>query len=228
MRPPLQLPSKLHAGLNPASRSTWALLAPLAAADVAVRCSTWQLLAPPLQLLMYVMEAREDVEGAGDAAQLQGLLEQNTAVKDRCIEVGAPAAKHWAPAACRHPGRPVRRCCSVVRCLLCKDIAGAHALFLLGQAALPHAWLGSAHPSCTLLLLGAGAGGRLSSRRPAARRRADHAAALHLPHPRGDRGQAVRQLPKQRMARWTPGLWVQRALPPSPLTASDAPSVGLR
>lgn len=43
------------------------------------------------ELLMYVMEAREDVEGAGDAAQLQGLLEQNTAVKDRCIEELAAA-----------------------------------------------------------------------------------------------------------------------------------------
>ncbi|KAL4437292.1 hypothetical protein ABPG75_004431 [Micractinium tetrahymenae] len=43
------------------------------------------------ELLMYVMEAREDVEGAADKAQLARLLDQNTALKDKCIQELATA-----------------------------------------------------------------------------------------------------------------------------------------
>lgn len=34
------------------------------------------------------------MEGASEPGQLQALLEQNTAVKDKCIQVGWPAALH--------------------------------------------------------------------------------------------------------------------------------------
>lgn len=39
---------------------------------------------------MYVMEAREEVEGTHDQGRLQQLLEESRAQEERCIGVSAP------------------------------------------------------------------------------------------------------------------------------------------
>jgi hypothetical protein len=39
-------------------------------------------------LLMYVMEAREEVEGASDTQSLQALQRENAAMEAKCIKVG--------------------------------------------------------------------------------------------------------------------------------------------
>ena len=39
-------------------------------------------------LLMYVMEAREEVEGASDTQSLQALQRENAAMEAKCIQVG--------------------------------------------------------------------------------------------------------------------------------------------
>lgn len=72
-----------------ALRPTRALVAAVHDVDAPPLPAVMSCVPPPVpQLLMYVMEAREDVEGASDQRQLEGLLGQNTAVKDKCIQVG--------------------------------------------------------------------------------------------------------------------------------------------
>lgn len=46
---------------------------------------------------MYVMEAREEVEGtpANDTARLQALLDTNQSLEQRCIQVPAQEGQTW-------------------------------------------------------------------------------------------------------------------------------------
>lgn len=108
------------------------------------------------ELLMSVMEAREEVEEAGDdRARLQPLHDRIWRLHDACVEVRGTWGRGWRAGSCR------------------QGLAGA--LGPPSAAAVCHA---AARPP-------AGAQGGVCGGRPGARGAADHAATVHLPHQGG-------------------------------------------